>query len=481
MGPADVAPSRFDATLRLVRSRAVAPATRLFRGSSPSPQLGDRDQRRLAEQLDACLEPHLGGVIARGRAAVVAELYRSLDDVGRRRFFELLVERCGVDQDAVSVAIADHERVRAAAGGPQATAELITADRALRNALQPGWDRLFRLFCSLDEGVKFTVDLRADLLGAAAADTAAALAPLDHDLRGVLEATFDVGLLELRRITWDTSASVLEKLIAYESVHEITSWADLKNRLEADRRCYAFFHPGMPDEPLIFVEVALVDGMAAYIAPLLDTTAPVADAAEADTAIFYSISSCQAGLAGVSLGDFLIKWVVSDLGAELPGLRRFATLSPIPGLCSWLVAGLARDPAAVVGLLSEAHRHELAALADGGPAAALSRLVDTPDWVDDVAVVEVARGPLLRLAAHYLVQAKRGERARDRVANFHLTNGARVERLDWLGNPSPVGMAESLGIMVNYRYEPGRIEVNHSDYVVRGRISTSGAVTRLLN
>ncbi|MPY94227.1 MAG: Malonyl-CoA decarboxylase [Acidimicrobiia bacterium] len=476
-----MARARLDATLRRVGSRAIAPASRLFRGAAPSPSLPERDQRKLIEQLRACLEPLLGAAIARSRAAEVAEVYLTLDDVGRRRFFALLAEHCRPDRATVDVAVGHYA---ATAARPGRSADLAAAEADLRLALVPGWERLFRSFCGLDEGVKFAVDLRADLLRARrepeTVDPDAALERLDRDLRGVLEAAFDVGLLELRRVTWATPASVLEKLIEYEAVHEITSWADLKNRLGADRRCYAFFHPGMPDEPLIFVEVALAHGMAAEIGPLLDLSAPVADAEAADTAVFYSISACQAGLAGVSLGDYLLKWVVADLQHDLPGLRRFATLSPIPGLRAWLERQLAEDPTGLVGLLGDDQRSRLAEQGGGDPEAALARLVQGPDWVEEDGVAAAVRPALLRLGAHYLVRETREGRARDRVANFHLTNGARVERLNWLGNPGPTGMAESLGLMVNYRYDPDRIEANHVDYVLRGRVPTSSTVSRLL-
>ena len=203
---------------------------------------------------------------------------------------------------------------------------LETTRGKLRDTLQARWDRLFQLFCSLDGGVKLAVDLRADLLEELSSSPE--LAPLEADLHRTLASLFNIGLLNLRTVTWDTPASFLEKLIRYEAVQRTRNNADLQNRLQPDRRCYAFVHPGMPDEPLIFVEVALVVGLASEIPPLLDQTAPVGDPTIADTAIFYSISACQPGLAGVTLGDFLIKRVVADLSKDLPNLRHFATLSP---------------------------------------------------------------------------------------------------------------------------------------------------------
>ena len=216
------------------------------------------------------------------------------------------------------------------------------AERALRDALEPPRITLLRQFNALPEGVKFLVDLRAELIDLGRSEPL--LAGLGEDLRRLLANWFDIGFLELQRITWESPAALLEKLMAYEAVHEIRGWTDLKNRLEADRRCFAYFHPRMPDEPLIFVEVALVSGMASDVNALLDEAAPVDDPQAADTAIFYSISNCQRGLAGISFGDFLIKRVVDALATELPRLKVFATLSPIPGFRAWLDAQLAAAP-----------------------------------------------------------------------------------------------------------------------------------------
>ena len=208
------------------------------------------------------------------------------------------------------------------------------AERALRAALEPPRITLLRQFNALPEGVKFLVDRRAELIDLGQRDPV--LHGLEEDLKRLLANWFDIGFLELKRITWESPAALLEKLMAYEAVHEIRGWTDLKNRLEADRRCFAFFHPRMPDEPLIFVEVALVSGMAGDIHALLDEAAPIGDPHSADTAIFYSISNCQRGLAGISFGDFLIKRVVDALATELPRLKVFATLSPVPGFRAWL-------------------------------------------------------------------------------------------------------------------------------------------------
>jgi len=261
-------------------------------------------------------------------------------------------------------------------------------------------------------------------------------------------------------------------------VHEIRGWTDLKNRLEADRRCFAFFHPRMPDEPLIFVEVALVSGIAGNIDTLLDEAAPIGNPQAADTAIFYSISNCQQGLVGISFGDFLIKRVVDALAGELPRLKTFATLSPLPGFRAWLAA-----EAQGGGLLLPAEAKTLEALGAGGVKNAddaLLHLLDRSDWVDDPKIAAALREPLLRLCARYLLYARtpRG-RALDPVAHFHLSNGARVEQLDWLGDRSPKGLQQSAGIMVNYLYRLGDIEANHEAYRDEGRVAASSAVRGL--
>lgn len=468
--------SRLDRTLRLVRSGGLGAVAARFLRSGPSPQLNERDLRRLDHRLEACLDPNVGEVVARSRTAEVAAVYTALDATGRLRFFERLIEHHGVDHKRLDAALGAYEALtrRTEAVKP---AQLATARRELREALSPAWERLFRLLWGLVGGVKFAVDLRADLLAELAKNPE--LGPLDDDLRDLLKSLFDVGLLDLRRITWDSPASFLEKLIRYEAVHEITSWADLNNRLQADRRCYAFVHPGMPDEPLIFVEVALVHGLAAEIPPLLDQDAPLGDPSNTDTAIFYSISACQAGLAGVNLGDFLIKQVVADLRRDLPNLRQFATLSPIPGLRGWLDR---LDVATGSALLTAEQVTSLLAFdATGASLSVVKELLARPQWPSDPAVVAVLRPIVLRLGAHYLLRESHNGRAHDRVANFHLSNGARVERLNWLANPSAAGMRESAGLMVNYRYDFDHIEEQHINYTQRGRIAASNTANRLLH
>ena len=297
---------------------------------------------------------------------------------------------------------------------------------------------------------------------------------LDQDVYRLLVSWFDIGFLDLRRITWDTPAAILEKLIKYESVHAISSWRDLKNRLRDDRRCYAFFHPRMPEEPLIFVEVALVSGLASNVLELLDLKSAVSDPEKADTAIFYSISNCQRGLAGVSFGNFLIKRVVADLASKLPNLKTFSTLSPIPGFMHWLdthVDGFElseKDKEAVLQVVAAE---------------------DPVKYLGDIFIEAESRGKggeeqhlsqlLSGLCAGYLLHAKRGRQAYDRVAHFHLSNGAQVERINWGGNLTEAGIRQSASIMVNYLYKLPQIEKNHETYTGRGDITASAPVRKL--
>jgi malonyl-CoA decarboxylase len=303
------------------------------------------------------------------------------------------------------------------------------------------------------------------------------LQPLDDDLLHLFGSWFNRGFLELRRIDWNTSAAVLEKLIEYEAVHQIAGWEDLRRRLGQDRRCFGFFHPALPNEPLIFVEVALTEGIASAIQPLLAPKPPARreDEIQPDTAIFYSISNCQAGLRGVSFGNFLIKHVVEELNAELPGLSQFSTLSPVPGFRAWFERKLADDP----GMVSP---EELAAIGEaaGGAAPGLPALLKS-EWQADARQASALRAPLLRACAAYLTQpANSSARAFDPVARFHLGNGARLERINWLGNTAPRGISESYGIMVNYLYDLDAIEANHETFVRDGAVVCSAPVRALL-
>lgn len=430
--------------------------------------LSAKDLDQLRKQLRECAEARGGEVSARERAARLASVYVGLDDGGRHALLRMIALEFGPDSAKVGVAHAAYQ----AAIGTDAQWE---AEAELRRAMRSQRLRILTQFNAIPQGVKFLVDLRADLLRFLKDDPL--LEPIDRELQARLSSWFDVGFLELKRITWQSPAALLEKLVAYEAVHEIRSWQDLKNRLDADRRCYAWFHPRMPLEPLIFVEVALVDELAANVQKLLDIDAPLADPTRATTAIFYSISSTQEGLRGVSLGNFLLKRVVEDLQRDLPRLKTFSTLSPIPGLVRWAT----KNPEEANAVLRR-HPGKLAAL-DGFDALDFARWVtllnERPDWHQDRKLAGALRDPLLALTAHYLLNARHEDgRPLDSVARFHLGNGARIERLNWLGDTSKKGLAQSLGVMVNYLYVPDRIEANVEAYAGNGTVDAGPLVRR---
>ena len=428
----------------------------------------DDDAPHLRRHIDSSLSGKGGDVSARARAARLGELYYRLSPAGRARFMSVLANDYDVEKEAVDSAILRRQTA-------QDPVELHAAEQALRTALLAPRLALLTQFNSLDQGVKFLVDMRADLMEM---PREPALTALDMEFRDLLTAWFDIGFLELRRITWDTPAALLEKLIAYEAVHEIQSWDDLKNRLDSDRRCYAFFHLGMPDEPLIFVEVALVQGLSDNVQRLLDEEAPAQDPEEADTAIFYSISNCQKGLSGISFGNFLIKQVVGDLTHDLPNLKTFATLSPIPGLAEWFDGAIDVIPEKLA-TPAEARLVKAVARRDD-TAKAVKSLLAADGWQNDHDIAQCMEPILTRAAAFYLLKERRGHRVHDRVAHFHLTNGARLECINWRADTSPRGLAQSAGMMVNYRYKLDEIERNHESYTGDHRIVATTAVRRLL-
>jgi malonyl-CoA decarboxylase len=466
-------PSTFiDRTLGNLRGawQAIAGSTYDAAAASTRPDLPDDDAERLREQMRSCLETRGGEVSARARSAALGGVYLALDATGRERFLRILATNYDVDHKAVAE-IADALKRTA---GETVLREI---EHDLRLALEAPRVRLLTQFNGLPEGVKFLVDMRGELFPLARGDQS--LRALDDDLKALLGTWFDVGFLELRRITWDSaSAALLERLIAYEAVHAIESWDDLKNRLDSDRRCFAFFHPRMPDEPLIFVEVALVNGMADNVQRLLDEDAPVQDPGQADTAIFYSISNAQKGLAGISFGNFLIKRVVDELSREFPRLKTFATLSPVTGFRIWLDGLLDEGEP---GLLTQKERKALKTARPGGAKGSLKSLLTETDWHHDDDAAQALRGPVMRLGARYLMrEARTGGRPLDPVAHFHLSNGARMGHLNWLGDTSSRGMREAAGLMINYVYELDDIEDNHEAYRTHGERACSSTIRGLL-
>lgn len=429
----------------------------------PKP-LDTKSLQKIREQLQECADSLGGEVSARQRASRLGETYLGLNDKGRHDFLHLIATEFGPDPARVDEAHADYQK---AIGTP----EQWDAESRMRQAMRSSRVRILTQFNALPQGVRFLVDLRVDLLRFRKNNPA--LASLDRELENRLNTWFDVGFLELRRLTWQSPAALLEKLIQYEAVHTIQSWTDLKNRLDSDRRCYAFFHPRMPDEPLIFVEVALTNQLVGDIQTLLDIQAPVFDTEEADTATFYSISSTQDGLRGVSFGNFLLKRVIDDLKRDFPQLSHFTTLSPLPTFRRWAE----ETPEAWEQAFLPGDIERISRLADlPNELSAIRDFLKDPAWTETPRLSRPLQNPLTRLAAIYLLMSRSSERLYDPVARFHLGNGARIERLNFLADTSERGVAQSYGMMVNYLYDPDAIEENVEALLREGRISASAPI-----
>ncbi len=426
--------------------------------------MSPRMLRRVLQELKATIDPQISEVEGGRRAEVLIQRYAGTTVARRRDIWLLMSEMFTADPEKLKRAQA---KFAAAVGTPDEAA----AEVQYRRATVSPRRRLLQRFSVLPEGIRFLVDLRAEMQPFLKQDKR--LQALDVEMEYMFSTWFDVGFLELRRISWDSPASLVEKLIKYEAVHDIRSWDDVKNRLDSDRRCYGFFHPRLPGEPLIFVEVALIDHMADSITPLLDEQAAAADLDKATWAIFYSISNTQVGLRGVSFGDSLIKRVVETLSAEFPRLRHFSTLSPIPGLRK----RLGQQAQRMLDLTPEKERAELGRAAGFEPPSAV-HVLQALDRVDTLDPRSPLRRWLLQCAAHYLGQEMIDGKPLDPVARFHLGNGARVERLNWLGDPSPKGLQQSYGLMVNYLYDPKRLDRYRSE-LAQGKIAVSGEIAKL--
>ncbi len=377
--------------------------------------------------------------------------YENSSEERRLAFLQLLAASFGADPARVSQAI---ENYRSEPGAQQ------THD--LHLAAEPRRQELIRRLNLAPGGTVKLVAMREQMLKML--DDHPELAAVDEDFVHLFVSWFNRGFLEIRRIDWSTPAHILEKIIRYEAVHEITSWDDLRRRIEPkDRRCFAFFHPALPDEPLIFVEVALTIAIPDAIAPLLAESRRSLPASAARTAVFYSISNCQAGLKGVSFGSFLIKQVLEELKRELPALDTFVTLSPVPGFARWLKG----ERASPVFLDSE----DLILL----------QAIDDKDWATHAETAATLRTTLRAAVVYYLLNAKSASgKALDNVARFHLSNGARLEAVNWLGDRSIKGIKDANGFMVNYLYDLGQIERNHEVYANQGETVASRQVKKLL-
>ena len=412
------------------------------------PSMDGQDADGLIELCEALLSGR-GEASGTAMAREVLDHYHDLDDEARLSFFKKLVRDFGPDRDKLAKAI---EAWRAQGNDADAN--------GLHSASEPRRQELIRRLNRAPGGTGELVEMRSDLLRLL--DDNKDLAALDHDVVHLLGSWFNRGFLVLRRIDWSTPANILEQIIRYEAVHEISDWDDLRRRIDpVDRRCYAFFHPALPDAPLIFVEVALTETIPTAIAPLLAVDRRLVPIERARTAVFYSISNTQRGLGGISFGNFLIKQVVEELRRELPKLDTFVTLSPVPGFTQWL------NQASDVPLLDEDR--------------ALLKHLDESNWFEHADVASQLRSVLEPLAAYYFLKARSDKgRVIDSVARFHLGNGARLERINWLGDLSAKALRESAGVMVNYLYRLDDIEENHEAYANEGEVVASNAVKKLL-
>jgi malonyl-CoA decarboxylase len=397
-------------------------------------------------------------------AQEIINAYRAMDEKDRIGFFEMLSREFSPDGAAIRFAAAAY---RASPGTDTLN--------ALSSAVEAPRQELIRRINTAPGGTKTLVLFRGDLL-AASATHGAKFDGLDSDLKHLFRSWFNRGFLRMERISWQTSALILEKLIRYESVHEINGWPDLRRRLETDRRCFAFFHPALEDEPIIFVEVALADGLTGDLEPLLDIKAPVLPTENANTAIFYSINNCLQGLRNIPFGNFLIKQVVAELANEFPKITTYSTLSPLPLFSRALVDTQNEQgftPERLSALLED-FSHDLIAASDRqDPVEALFQLLEDP-----LAHREILAAPLRRLALAYLTKVCRDEKLYDPVATFHLSNGARLERINAFGNLRPYGLKASYGVTANYQYLPAELEENHERFVSEGQIRVSGGLFR---
>jgi len=386
-------------------------------------------------------------------AGELLDQYEDFATDGKLAFFRFLLDEFRADLDALQASIAAYSADPSPANVQQLNAHSTPKRRAL-----------FEIFNMTPGGTMRLVQMRADLLPLLREHPE--LKAVDTDLQVLFTAWFNRGFLTLTQISWDTEAAVLERLMKYEAVHEIAGWDDLRKRVSTGRRCFAFFHPALPNEPIIFVQVALVDELSDSVDGIIRSEEQPVPEAEANTAIFYSISNCQQGLRGIAFGDLLIKQVVEQISAELPHIKTFATLSPVPGFGKWLAKSHKQDS---LELRSSDEQDVLTDLLAG----------KTPDWATTPTQSDTLKPLLQRLCAHYMVSAKSGSQPLDPVSRFHLRNGARLERLNWLGDVSAKGLQESHGLLVNYVYDPAVVTRNHERYVYEDKVVCSSAVAAL--
>ncbi|ORX90660.1 MCD-domain-containing protein [Basidiobolus meristosporus CBS 931.73] len=448
--------------------------------------LGESETHRVVHSDQSILD-HLRSVINLNQAhgdlipPVVTknccELYESLDKAGKKTFLRLMSQEFGPPREAISKAARHYINATNNKADGAETA-LLRAQQILNQTLVPPYNRFFDHVNKLPGGMRFLVDMRSDMLDILSRDKSDLnIASLSDALKEKLQ-NWLLGFLELERITWNSPAATLEKLAQYEAVHAFSNWADLKRRVGRGRRCFGFFHRSMPNDPLVFVQVALVTDVSDNVQKILNDPSP-GHANPSETirsAIFYSITS-QRGLSGVELGNFLIKRVVGVLKEEFPQIHTFCTLSPIPKFKKWLENQIARQDPSIL-LPEDASR--LAALGDKEPIEIFKDIIHSSTWFKDPEVVQVVKEPLMRLCARYLLCQKRGYLAYDPVANFHIRNGACVHRINWLADTSDKGILQSLGMMVNYNYVLSQVESNNHNYLKYGTIAVNEGDSLLL-
>jgi len=414
-----------------------------------------------------------GGEISnKTRVMNLGILYFRLSDIGKLNFHKVLAKDFDVDKKKLEKRI---EKYLSA----DLDEDKIKYELELKTCLIPKRIELLKQFRQLDDGFQFLIDMRVDLLPFTRKDPF--LKKLDNDFKYILKSGFDISLLDLKLINWDSSADMLEKLIKYEAVHEIESWRDLKSRLDStDRKCYGFFHYKMPNIPLIFVEIAFTKQLSSSIQALLNENSNKYLAEETDTAIFYSISNTQKGLAGIPFGNFLIKRVVEELSNKHKNLKKFATFSPVPGFRKWLdkyLVSIDNQKSSDEKLFSEKEISNIKTISGlENVIEGFKKLLTKTNWSSNEEVSKILKTPLLRMCVIYFNTAKRGKRALDPVTNFHITNGAYLKQINWLADTSKNGMKQSAGIMVNYYYELTEIDKNHELYMSEGKIKISKEV-----
>lgn len=435
------------------------------------PNVTGKDRDILKQLISDCIKDVGGDLSKQEKLFHLAKIYLNLSVKGKEKFLEILANDFDIPIPLLEQKM---EKLKEAKND----ADRIKAEFALREALTHPTVKFLKQLIGLPDGFIFLKDMRCDLQSIPSTPR---FKKLSEDIKSLLSTYFDVNLLDLIEITWNSPAVLLERLIEYEAVHEISSWKDMKHRLHSDHRVFGFMHYKMPNDPLIFVEVGLVNGMSNNIQKLIDVKAKSGDPNLADTAIFYSISNTQKGLEGISFGNFLIKRVVKKLSAEFKKIKTFATLSPVPLFGTWLKVYLQTGGDA---MLSAYEKEDILSHSKNtNENLGILELLEIKNWHKNKEISEVLKQPLMRLCAHFLFKVRRanGQRAYDPVANFHLSNGAKIEHIHWLADTSKKGIAQSAGIMLNYHYRLDKIGVNHEEYMTSGIIHASSDARSWLN